>query len=92
MKTKPNAGEGEAKAVRRHPLAVGWDYWLASDEGQKAANINTLLASREAGLYLANRLRTAFLEGAKARDVLCGNCGRRYVGPYEEDPAWTERL
>lgn len=71
---------------RRHPLAVGWDYWLASEEGKKCSDPATQGGRRQ---YLENRLRSAFMAGAAIRDTLCGNCGKRYVGPYEEDQHGT---
>lgn len=75
--------------IKRHALAIGWDYWLASDEGQKASAPDTLPNTLSARQYLENRLQRAFMAGAAIRNTLCGNCGRRYVGPYEEEQHGT---
>lgn len=48
-----------------HPLAVAWDEWLSSDEGQIARDASTL--PRNAN-YLENRLHRAFTAGAKTAD------------------------
>lgn len=50
--------------IKRHPLAIAWDEWLASDEGQHCRAPNAALA-RESP-YLENRLHRAFDAGAKA--------------------------
>ena len=42
--------------VRRHPAAVAWDRWCASEEGQRCLDV----ASLGPGPYLKNRLRLAF--------------------------------
>jgi hypothetical protein len=46
--------------VTRHPLAIAWDEWLASSEGQSCANFASLTGER----YLENRLHCAFSAGA----------------------------
>lgn len=70
---------------RRHPLAIAWDYWRETDTGRKACDPATLGPTLSARQYLENRLQQAFQAGASVEDTLCGNCGHRYVGPYEED-------
>lgn len=50
--------------MKRHPLAIAWDEWLASEEGQQASNVDTL--ARYTDRYLENRLHRAFDAGAKA--------------------------
>lgn len=74
---------------KRHPLAIAWDYWLASDEGKDAAQPN-LQRGEESRQYLENRLYRAFLAGSIVRDTLCGNCGNRYVSPWEDDKHGTD--
>lgn len=83
--TQPNDPHHGAKTLRRHPLAIAWDYWLTSEEGKTASAPDTLPHTLSARRYLENRLNRAFIAGSKVRNVLCGNCGKRYVGPYEED-------
>lgn len=53
--------------VKRHPLAIAWDEWLATDEGQSCANIYTV--SRVNPQYLENRLHRAFDAGVKAQEA-----------------------
>jgi hypothetical protein len=53
--------------MNRHPLAIAWDEWLASTEGQEACNPSTL--ARYTNTYLENRLHRAFDAGAKAVTV-----------------------
>lgn len=56
------------REVKRHPLAIAWDEWLASGEGQKSADFYSLKAiSVNGGTYLENRLHRAFDAGAAAR-------------------------
>lgn len=52
--------------VERHPLAVAWDKWLASDEGRKASMPETLGTTLSARQHLENRLQCAFMAGANA--------------------------
>lgn len=54
--TKSNAG------IAKHPLAIAWDEWLASVQGQGCVNFGNLTA----GYYLENRLHAAFNAGAAA--------------------------
>lgn len=60
--SKADAQHGDA--IKRHPLAVAWDDWIASDEGQHCRAPNAALA-RESP-YLENRLHRAFDAGVKA--------------------------
>lgn len=53
----------DAESTKKHPLAIAWDEWLASDEGQAARDANTL---PHGSIYLENRLYRAFMAGAKA--------------------------
>lgn len=77
--------------IKQHPLAIAWDYWLLSEEGHKASDLSTLSTTLSARNYLENRLWRAFMAGAMVRYVLCGNCGQRYVGPYETDQHGTNK-
>jgi hypothetical protein len=52
--TKSNA------EMKRHPLAIAWDEWLASPEGQGCCNFASLSEER----FLENRLNCAFNAGA----------------------------
>lgn len=54
----------KSETVERHPLAIAWDEWLASDEGQQARAANTL--PHNTNHYLENRLHRAFDAGARA--------------------------
>lgn len=49
---------------KKHPLAIAWDKWLASNEGQHCRSLHPALA-RESP-YLQNRLNRAFNAGADA--------------------------
>lgn len=49
---------------KRHPLATAWNEWLASEDGQKASDLDTLHGTT----YLVNRLHRAFDAGAKAQE------------------------
>ena len=40
-----------------------WLNWLASDEGKRCADAQTLLTGREPGMFLRNRLWWAFQAG-----------------------------
>ena len=62
MSTKPIA-----ETPTRHPLAIAWDEWLASNEGQEARAANTL--PHNTNHYLENRLHRAFDAGAKAATI-----------------------
>lgn len=55
-----------SKAIKRHPLAIKWDEWLASKEGEECRQANTL--AHNTNTYLENRLRRAFDAGVKARE------------------------
>ena len=52
------------KEIRRHPLAVAWEKWLASEEGQECREVSTVHANH----YLENRLHRAFDAGVKAQE------------------------
>jgi hypothetical protein len=52
--------KAEKEITRRHPLAIAWDEWLASKEGQQCAE------GRPTGEYLENRLHRAFEAGTQA--------------------------
>jgi hypothetical protein len=54
----------KSETLKRHPLAIAWDEWLASDEGQQARAANTL--PHNTNHYLENRLHRAFEAGIKA--------------------------
>lgn len=51
--------------LKRHPLAIAWDEWLVSAEGNICANIHNLPHSNPQ--YLENRLHRAFDAGAEAQ-------------------------
>ena len=64
-------------------MKPNWTGWIQSEEGKRAANINTLYPnSKDGSLYLENRLWSAFVAGAEyERSVhslarVCTNCGR----------------
>lgn len=57
----------ETTTSERHPLAVAWDVWLASDEGTQCRAANTL--AHNTNHYLENRLWRAFMAGAKAAEL-----------------------
>jgi hypothetical protein len=54
-------------------LAKARDEWLDSDEGKRAADPTTLNAPPSSRQYLENRLRNAFLAGAKAAAAILTN-------------------
>lgn len=49
--------------IKRHPLAIAWDEWIATKEGQECRQANTL--AHNTNQYLENRLNRAFMAGAK---------------------------
>lgn len=49
----------------RHSLAVAWDEWISTDEGQKCRAPDAVLAHESP--FLENRLHRAFDAGAKAQ-------------------------
>lgn len=51
----------------KHPLAIAWDKWLASRDGQHCADAKTL--PRDTDEYIKNRLWNAFMAGAKSQTV-----------------------
>lgn len=53
--------------LKRHPLAIAWDEWLASKEGTECRAANTL--AHNTNVYLENRLHRAFDAGAKAQEA-----------------------
>ena len=60
-------GDGQP-CVKKHPLAIAWDEWLASDEGRVAVQYESLPRNGTAQRYLENRLHRAFDAGAKAHE------------------------
>lgn len=52
----------EPTEMKKHPLAIAWDEWLASPEGIGCARFDNLTR----GVYLTNRLEAAFNAGAGA--------------------------
>lgn len=54
----------ESETKQKHPLAIAWDKWLASDEGQQCRTANTL--AHNTNHYLENRLWRAFTAGANS--------------------------
>lgn len=57
-----------SEEIKKHPLAIAWDKWLTSKEGQHCRAPNAALA-RESP-YLENRLHRAFMAGANSVDEL----------------------
>jgi len=49
----------------KHPLAIAWDAWRASDEGQHCLSV-TILKDPTYQQYLENRLWRAFQAGCEA--------------------------
>jgi len=62
----PNKSPKSNSEIARHPLAIAWDEWLASDEGRSCRAPAEAL-SRE-GPYLDNRLHCAFDAGASSAE------------------------
>lgn len=48
---------------QKHPIAIAWEKWLASTQGQNAREVATLPRNSN---YLENRLWSAFMAGAEA--------------------------
>lgn len=59
------ANRQRPRPITKHPLAIAWDEWIASDEGISC--IDTLPTART---YLENRLSRAFDAGVKAQEKL----------------------
>lgn len=57
----------ETTQVKRHPLAIAWDKWLASAEGTECRTAGTL--AHDTNVYLENRLHRAFMAGADATNA-----------------------
>lgn len=55
----------ESETQQKHPTAIAWEKWLASDEGQQCRTVSTL-AHRTNSTYLENRLWRAFTAGANS--------------------------
>lgn len=83
--------------IKKHPLAIAWDEWLASPEGQKCATPDYLAPIVNARPYLENRLHAAFMAGARSfseadkkllGDLLeffeTGFVNSKYVAPLKE--------
>lgn len=68
----PNKSNEE---IVRHPLAIAWDEWLASKEGQECRAANTL--AHNTNIYLENRLHRAFDAGASTAE---SNLAREVLG------------
>lgn len=51
------------KEIKRCHLAIAWDEWLASEEGQQCTD------DTAQGMYLVDRLHSAFDAGAKAQSL-----------------------
>lgn len=54
--------------IKKHPLAVAWDGWIASDEGKRCSDGAGFLQASVADVYLENRLQRAFMAGAKVSE------------------------
>lgn len=55
------------REIKNHPMAIAWERWLASDEGQQCRAANTL--AHNTNHYLENRLWRAFQAGAIAGEI-----------------------
>lgn len=53
-----------SEQIKRHPLAIAWDKWLTSVEGDQCRQANTL--AHNANHYLEGRLHRAFDAGTRA--------------------------
>lgn len=56
--------------MNKHPLAIAWEEWLASDEGKAAANPDTLPVITSGRQFLENRLKRAFDAGVAAAEKI----------------------
>lgn len=83
----------EYRPIVRHPLAIAWDEWLASDEGKKASDPSTLTRTLSARSYLENRLQRSFNAGASAAQSTLAKAVLDKIesaidsdGDYRDDP------
>lgn len=59
------------KVPKKHSLAVAWEKWLYSIEGEGCA------LGKPSGVYLQNRLHRAFMAGVEAADRIARGKGKK---------------
>lgn len=78
--SKPNA------EIARHPLAIAWDEWLASGEGEECVELPLPTNTYH---YLVNRLHRAFDAGATASQ---STLAKQVLDNIEESAPWRQEL